>query len=649
MIKKALIVYEDSFDDPKLDTLIAPESDAIKLKGLLLSKHVGFQNENIFLLGPGFGLTDFQKTFQSFCEKSEEDDFLFFYYAGHGNRDSNKKLHLAIRKTSIASLAASSINITFMKEMLKNATAKRKLVILDCCHAAAYYNDDDLRSRAAQDDEEVYREQFDGSGTYILAASRAEKLAYESDDESGKPYSLYLKKFIEAIETGDAAPEERTISVESIHKYIYNDKQFGDKLCPILLPPAEIRTGMTFCDNPKPRLPIEKGIIFDLSSSEVKERELAVLKLDEIIKSGPPHQREKAKEEIAKRLKEPNSEPLHKIRKLIKEALKKDGEIKREEPETFRWLKKLRKTIYRALVFALASLSCYLIAGTAAFYIQVSLISKEIDPSLDNLGKFLIFSPLNQWPVYVSLSPEFKELRANLMAASPGLLDVENSLRAIADISGVDVATDFSYIQPEFRKQLLASVDGQSKAVLILFIEHPTNEFLRFLVRQISDPDLLADASVLEVEPSENRRSANFYIVGSILRAGPNEAVITSVRREIGILFHQRDDIGAVVSSISYLTVSRQLQHQYNIFISRENATDQPEFQVSIDEDGLYGRKTKNALKDLFEHNCPKQDYSPPDYFSSVMLLQLDSFDFRRITRDIETTIVELKNCAISS
>ncbi|HEY2720525.1 MAG TPA: caspase family protein, partial [Chitinophagaceae bacterium] len=94
---------------------------------------------------------------------------LIIYFAGHGHRTDVKKLYLVAKNTKkIDDYLLGGIDFDFISNVvLRNATAKQKILILDACHSGiATQGTDDMMQK------------MDIKGSYVLASSPGDEVSY---------------------------------------------------------------------------------------------------------------------------------------------------------------------------------------------------------------------------------------------------------------------------------------------------------------------------------------------------------------------------------------------------------------------------------------------------------------------------------------
>src|SRR5262245_36253999 len=105
--KFALIVGNSHYDDPSLSRLKAPDVDVQALEEVLKNPEIGSFTEVTSLLNETCAVV--RKAVARFFENRRRDDLLLIYFSGHGVKDEQGHLYLALRDTETALLAGSAI------------------------------------------------------------------------------------------------------------------------------------------------------------------------------------------------------------------------------------------------------------------------------------------------------------------------------------------------------------------------------------------------------------------------------------------------------------------------------------------------------------------------------------------------------------
>lgn len=258
--RRALLVHNSKFIDPNLAPLTAASGDVRKLAELLQADFVGFDPSEITLLeNPSLG--DFRAAVSQFYREAKRDDYLFFYYAGHGIRGEGGELYLALRNTTLENYEALALEANYIRRNLERCFAQQKVLLLDCCNASAFREDGKYVARDAGFDAGQMAANFNpkGTGTYILGASQSGASAYETIDENGNAYSLFTHHLIEGVTTGQAAPGRAHINWTDIGAYIHSQRKSEGILTTPYIDMTNAAGLLEFCKNPQrdPKL-IEK-------------------------------------------------------------------------------------------------------------------------------------------------------------------------------------------------------------------------------------------------------------------------------------------------------------------------------------------------------------------------------------------------------
>ncbi|MBA1139985.1 caspase family protein [Mesorhizobium neociceri] len=282
--RKALLVGNSAYVDPAITPLLAPRTDIEKLGALLSDPAIG----GFDVAPPQLDISaeDFRLAISNLFADAKKDDLLLLYFAGHGVRDNDGRLYLAVKKTQIKRLNATALPAQFILDEMSRSASRRKVLILDCCHAGAVFEDGTLRARSASYDAGLVRSNFlpRGTGTYILAASQSGQSAFEEiDPETKTAKSIYTSLIVDAIRTGDAAPDSKDITVSEIHDYIREHRNRGSVETTPELTVFNQSDTLVLCSNPNVRKPLDQRLLDQLVSQSLAERSYAIEQLARVL------------------------------------------------------------------------------------------------------------------------------------------------------------------------------------------------------------------------------------------------------------------------------------------------------------------------------------------------------------------------------
>lgn len=217
--KLALIIGNSHYEDSCLAKLAAPDVDVRALADVLRTPNIGAFDEVTPVMNEG--LATVRKAIARFFDLKHRDDLLFLYFSGHGVRDEQGHLYLAVRDTERAVLAGTAIEASYVTTRMDHSASKRLVLVLDCCHSGAF----GFGSKAAQGAAVGTATAFEGTGRgrVVLTATDSTQFAWEGDSIIGDvENSLFTHYLIEGLRTGAAdIDQDGQITIDELYDYIY--------------------------------------------------------------------------------------------------------------------------------------------------------------------------------------------------------------------------------------------------------------------------------------------------------------------------------------------------------------------------------------------------------------------------------------------
>ncbi|MDQ0909587.1 YVTN family beta-propeller protein [Streptomyces canus] len=213
----ALLVATYEHDDPGLSRLTAPAHDAEALAEVLRDPAVaGFDvtllvNEPHYRVGEAVG---------DLFDSRRSDDLVLLYFTGHGLKDEDGRLYLAMRNTRRGSLLFTSLPAEQVDQAMSGSDSRRKVLILDCCYSGAF-----PAARLAKSDPQVHAlEPFQGRGRTVLTASDAMQYSYEGDRLSGSAVqSVFTRHLVTGLREGAADLDgDGDITLDELYRYVHD-------------------------------------------------------------------------------------------------------------------------------------------------------------------------------------------------------------------------------------------------------------------------------------------------------------------------------------------------------------------------------------------------------------------------------------------
>ncbi|WP_053849391.1 caspase family protein [Streptomyces sp. NRRL B-24085] len=213
----ALLVATYEHDDPGLSRLTAPAHDAEALADVLRDPAVaGFDvtllvNEPHYRVGEAVG---------DLFDNRRSDDLVLLYFTGHGLKDEDGRLYLAMRNTRRGSLLFTSLAAEQVDQAMSGSESRRKVLILDCCYSGAF-----PAARLTKSDPQIHTlERFQGRGRTVLTASDAMQYSYEGDRLSGSAVqSVFTRHLVTGLREGTADLDgDGDITLDELYRYVHD-------------------------------------------------------------------------------------------------------------------------------------------------------------------------------------------------------------------------------------------------------------------------------------------------------------------------------------------------------------------------------------------------------------------------------------------
>jgi hypothetical protein len=214
--RKALVVATYAYSDGGLKRLAAPEHDAESFASVLEDPAIAGFDVTMLVNQPHYVVGEAIADFYTGCRS---DDLTLLYFTGHGLKDDEGRLYLAMTNTRREALMFTAISGAQLNDAMDASRSRRKVLILDCCYSGAF-----PAGRSAKADEGVQTlERFQGKGRAVLTASDATQYAFEGDDLRGSgASSVFTRYLVEAISSGAAdLDEDGDIALDELYSYVY--------------------------------------------------------------------------------------------------------------------------------------------------------------------------------------------------------------------------------------------------------------------------------------------------------------------------------------------------------------------------------------------------------------------------------------------
>lgn len=213
--RRALVVATYQYADSGLSRLTSPEHDAEAFAAVLHDPEIAGFDVTTLVNQPHHVVGEAIADFYGDCRR---DDLTLLYFSGHGLKDDEGRLHLAMTNTRRQALMFTAISAAQLNEAMDACPSRRKVLILDCCYSGAF-----PVGRTAKADEGMHTlERFQGRGRAVLTASDATQYAFEGDAASGAAVtSVFTKHLVAAIRSGAAdTDQDGDIALDELYAYV---------------------------------------------------------------------------------------------------------------------------------------------------------------------------------------------------------------------------------------------------------------------------------------------------------------------------------------------------------------------------------------------------------------------------------------------
>jgi Caspase domain len=213
----ALLIATYLYQDSGLRQLTSPAHDAEALAAVLGDPAVaGFEvttlvNEPHHLVGQAIG---------DFYRARRRDDLTLLYFTGHGLKDDDGRLYLAMTNTLRDNLLFTGLSAEQVDQAMESCVSRQKVLVLDCCYSGAF-----PAGRLAKGDTAVHAlERFQGRGRTVLTASDATQYSFEGDQPHGQAVqSVFTHHLVAGLRDGSADLDgDGDITLDELYSYVHD-------------------------------------------------------------------------------------------------------------------------------------------------------------------------------------------------------------------------------------------------------------------------------------------------------------------------------------------------------------------------------------------------------------------------------------------
>ncbi len=217
--KLALIIANTDYADSKLAKLTAPSKDADAFASVLQAKDLAAFDDVVTVVNGAEPIA--RRAIAKFFSGRQLDDLLLLYFSGHGVRDDQGHLFLAMTDTDPCMLDATAVSSDFIARQMDNSRSKRQVLILDCCNSGAFASGIKAATGAGMGTGNAF--EGNGFGRVVLTASDATQFAWEGNKVIGETTtnSLFTHFLVKGLEGEADTNGDGIITVDELYDYTY--------------------------------------------------------------------------------------------------------------------------------------------------------------------------------------------------------------------------------------------------------------------------------------------------------------------------------------------------------------------------------------------------------------------------------------------
>ncbi|MFG3297058.1 caspase family protein [Streptomyces sp. NPDC048179] len=213
----AMLIATYEYQDSALRQLTAPAHDAEAFAAVLKDPGIaGFEvttlvNQPLHLVGEAIG---------DFYRDRRRDDLTLLYFTGHGLKDDDGRLYLAMTNTRRDGLLFTALSAEQIDQAMEGCASRQKVLILDCCYSGAF-----PVGRISKADNAVHAlERFQGRGRTVLTASDATQYSFEGNQAHGQAVqSVFTRYLVQGLRDGSADLDgDGDITLDELYGYVHD-------------------------------------------------------------------------------------------------------------------------------------------------------------------------------------------------------------------------------------------------------------------------------------------------------------------------------------------------------------------------------------------------------------------------------------------
>ncbi|MDX6742139.1 caspase, EACC1-associated type [Actinocorallia sp. A-T 12471] len=226
--RRALILANSLYDDPRFPPLPAAEADARALREVLADPAVGD-----FAVETRLNATrrEAARALKALFTEAGPDDLLLLHLSLHGWKDENNRLHFVASDTEREDVGFTAVPADAVNEWMRRSRSRSIVLMLDCCYSGAFALG--TVRRAADAPRVDVATPFAGKGRVVITASTALQFAHEgqapaegeevrTSRDDARP-SVFTSAVVDGLRDGSADLDgDGHVSVHDLYGHVHD-------------------------------------------------------------------------------------------------------------------------------------------------------------------------------------------------------------------------------------------------------------------------------------------------------------------------------------------------------------------------------------------------------------------------------------------
>jgi hypothetical protein len=219
---RAFVVAVETYQGGNISPVEFAEADAVAVSESL--KYSGVKEDDIVvLLSATATKTTVESKLKTFMRGVNENDQLFFFYAGHGFSENGSN-YITCHDTQPEDASNSSISLQNLFQQLRVSPCRRIILFLDSCHSGAPIFDGMRHLFARRSDSELQELVANDQYCIAFASCKSDESSYSKPDLSHGVWTYHLVRALRG-EDSSALKDNRFLTGLTLQEFLFRSVQ----------------------------------------------------------------------------------------------------------------------------------------------------------------------------------------------------------------------------------------------------------------------------------------------------------------------------------------------------------------------------------------------------------------------------------------